>query len=516
MASASCEGSPAIRPLVPSPRTMAFGIAALISVLGGGLAFWGLPVERALGNPGTFTEVPVTATDLVERRASSSPALAADPTASRFIVAAHRTGDSEGGCGLQVSGDRGKGWVGADPVPVLPAGVERCSSPEVAFDRGGTLHYLFLGLAGPGLRPVGAFLTTSSDRAVTFSGPRQVLGPLAFGVRMAIGASGRIHLAWLQAGAEPTAGGFASLDNPVQTAHSDDGGASFSEPLMVAPSGRRWGGPALAVGPDGQVVIAYYDLGDDSRDYEGQPGLPWDGRWSLVTAVSADRGQRFAPAEVVDDAIAPPYRVPSIFTMAPPAVVAGRQSTCVAWSDARHGDPDVLLRCAVRGRWTPARRVNDDPQGNGVWQYLPQLAQAPTGRIDVVFYDRRVRHLRNDQVTVSFAYSYDGAKFSGNVALTRAPSDPTAAPVVRAGTPAELASRLGLLSQDSSSLAAWTDTRNGREGVMAQDVYAAEATLLFASVRPRWAVPGGGAAALGGVGVMALLQHRGRRRRDAP
>jgi len=477
-----------------------------------------MPVTRALGRPGSFTEAPVTATDLVRQRVSSSPALAADPTAPRFVVAAHRTDGPERGCGLQVSGDGGGSWAGASPVPVLPPGTGECYAPEVAFDGRGTLHYLFVGLAGPGMKPTGAFLTTSTDRARTFSPPLRVLGPLSYGVRMVIdGVTGRIHLAWLQAGAEPTATGFTSLSNPVMTAHSDDDGASFSEPVMVSTPTGRLAGPALAVGPGGRVEVAYYDLGDDARDYEGQAGLTWEGRWSLLVATSSDGGGRFGPGVVVDDAILAAYRVPSIFTMAPPALVAGPQGTCLAWTDARHGDADVLLRCrSGGGRWGSVRRVNDDPQGNGTWQYLPQLALAPTGRLDVAFYDRRISSsLRNDRATVAFAYSYDGRQFSSNIALTHAFFDPAVGPVAGPAGTADFGSRLGLLSQDSSALAAWTDARNGRKGVVTQDVYSAQATLLFASVRPQWAVPAGAALAAASVGAMALLRRRNRQRHEA-
>lgn len=495
---------------------MAFGLAALLAVTASGLAFWGMPVTRAMGQPGAFTEAPVTATDLARQRVSNSPALVADPSASQFVVAAHRVDGPEPGCGLQVSGDGGKSWVGAIPVPVLPPGAQFCHAPEVAFDGRGILHYLFVGLSDASHRPMGVFLTTSSDRARTFSPPRQVLGPLSYGVRMAVDPiSGRVHLAWLRAGEEPTATGFASLSNSVVTSSSSNGGVSFSEPVVVStPGARRPAAPALALGPKGQVEVAYYDLGDDARDYEGQPGPAWEGPWSLLAARSSNGGGSFAPGVVVDDAIVAPFRVPSIFTMPPPALVAGAKRSCLAWTDARHGDADVLLRCSsAGGRWSPVRRVNDDPQGNGVSQYLPQLAQAPTGRLDVAFYDRRISPERNDRVTVGFAYSYDGRKFSSNIALTRSPSDPGVGPAAGAGGEVDFGSRLGLLSQNSSALAAWTDTRNGRQGVIAQDVYSAEATLLFASVRPRWAVPAGVALAGASVGVMLLLQRLDRRRR---
>ena len=69
------------------------------------------------------------------------------------------------GCALEVSGDAGGTFVPANPVPTLPPGAEKCYGPEVAFDRKGTLYFLFVGLRGTGNTPMGVFLTSSSDRA---------------------------------------------------------------------------------------------------------------------------------------------------------------------------------------------------------------------------------------------------------------------------------------------------------------------------------------------------------------
>lgn len=150
--------------------------------------------------------------DLRLAPANNSPLLVEDPTEPRFVVMANRVDAPVFSCGLQVSGDAGRRWRSANPVPALPPGAERCYAPEVAFDREGVLYYLFIGLHGAGNEPMGAFLTTSRDRALTFSVPRRVLGPFNFGVRMAIdrtlGTSGRIHLTWLHATSDPPTGGL--------------------------------------------------------------------------------------------------------------------------------------------------------------------------------------------------------------------------------------------------------------------------------------------------------------------
>jgi hypothetical protein len=152
--------------------------------------------------------------------------------------------------------------------------------------------------------------------------------------------------------------------------------------------------PAVAVAPDGAVHVAYYDLEDDARDYQGLEGPVWEGRWSLVTSSSRDGGRRFDHHGVVDAALVPPERVMLIFTMPPPRprgrterraarVVVGREERGLGRLRARSPDGGAS--------WGEPVRLNDDLIGNGRHQYLPRLSLAPDGRLDAVFYDRRDR-----------------------------------------------------------------------------------------------------------------------------
>ena len=183
-----------------SPTVIALTVAMVSVALAGGAALSGgaigpSPAPTRLAR--VRDDVPATAMDEAFSPVSNSPALVADPSDSRFIVLPNRLDGPDFSCALQVSGDSGASWIPANAVPRLPTGVDKCYAPEAAFDRSGRLYYLFVGLAGKGNHPVGAFLTRSDDRGRTFSVPRQVLGPLNFGVRLAIdstlGANGRIH-----------------------------------------------------------------------------------------------------------------------------------------------------------------------------------------------------------------------------------------------------------------------------------------------------------------------------------
>ena len=274
-----------------------------------------------------------------------------------------------------------------------------------------------------------------------------------------------------------------------------DGGTTFSRPVTVSdPARPRVVAPALTLGPGHAVHVAYYDLGNDARDYQGVEGPVWDATWSVVATTSIDSGRRFRPGVVVDDAIVPVERVMLIFTMSPPALVADRRLVCAAWTDARYGDADALARCSRDGgrRWESVRRLNDDKKGTGARQYLPRLGLAPNGRLDAVFLDRR-RDPFDTLYETSYTYSTDGGRhFAANHRLSREFSNSKSGSQyagVAAEGQYEFGSRLGLLSQDHAVVAAWPDTRtsSGRS----QDIFSARAELA-GGARPRWgpAAPG--------------------------
>lgn len=464
-----------------------FGLGLLVAVVGGAVA---AEAPTATGDPPgppvVGPEAPATAMDLGVGLAQNSPKLLVDPTQPRFVVLANRVDAPDFGCELQVSGDGGTGWVSADPVPELPPGAEKCYAPEVAFDRDGVLYYLFVGLAGPGNEPIGVFLTTSADRAQTFTTPHQVLGPLNFAARMAIdptlGENGRIHVTWIHATSDPPLGAFGPPPNPIMAAYSDDGGRSFSPPVQVSESDRlRVVAPALAIGSDHTVHVAYYDLEDDARDYQGLEGPVWEGTWSLVLASSFDGGERFQRTAIVDAEVRPHERVMLVFTMPPPALVSAGGRVCMAWADARHGDADILGRCSndEGESWEELQRLNDDALANGRTQYLPQLSIGPDGLLHVIFYDRR-----NDSEDilqdVYYAHATGDGSFIPNVRVTsHASSSRIGQQYVHpsAAGQFELGSRLSLLASPSKVLAAWPDTRNSRMGTTGQSLFTAELDL---------------------------------------
>jgi hypothetical protein len=461
-----------------------------------------LPLRPAMSRerPEVKPDLPATSNDFRFVRTQNSPLLAADPTDSRFVVLAHRLDAPDFSCALQISGDGGRTFVEATPMPELPKNAEKCYAPEVAFDQEGRLYYLFIGLRGAGNSPMGVFLTTSSDRAKTFTKPVRVLGAGNYQVRMAMdptaGDRGRLHLVWLHTTEDAPTGGLPLPPNPIMTKHSDDGGQTFSEPLQISDPQRRLSvAPSVALAPDGTVHVVYYDFVDDMRDYQGLEGPTWPGKWALIVTSSTDAGENFSRGVVVDDGVVPPERVLLIFTMPPPALAAGSDgSLYVAWHDGRNEDWDVFLSGSSDGgrSWNNPMRLNDDDAGNGVHQYLPRVAVAPGGRVDVIFYDRRddPDNVDND---VYYTFSTNGGEsFSENLRLTTESSDSRSGQhylVPSAQDRADFGSRIALLAREDRAIAAWTDTRNAllapyQDIFSTQIVFDRDATATGSSTTP--------------------------------
>jgi hypothetical protein len=224
---------------------------------------------------------------------------------------------------------------------------------------------------------------------------------------------------------------------------------------------------SLARGPGRGLYVLYLDLGGDRLDYEGghdgRGGPPYPGPWRLVLSRSLDGGATWE--ENVVDEVVPTERFLAFLPPFPSLAIDRRRDVLyAAFHDGRLGDADVRVwSSADRGAtWSGPRRVNDTPVRDRSAQYLPRLALAENGRLDVLYYDRRSdpRNVMND---VSLQSSFDGGRtFTDSLRLTDRPFSSRIGFGSERGMP-DLGSRLGLVSGDTRALAVWTDTRR-REG----------------------------------------------------
>ncbi|MGI8686424.1 MAG: sialidase family protein [Acidimicrobiales bacterium] len=500
-----------------TPRRSAVFLALVLVVAGASAVL----TSRSEGEPrlrrsGVNVPLDMRAFDRLAQGVRNSPVLVRNPGNPRNLVAANRVDEPEFACDLHVSADGGATWERAVlPIPpAVPGRKAQCFSPDVAFGADGRLHVAFSSFAtisGAGTVPDALWVATSGDGGNTFELPVKVSGPKVFEARLAADPTraGVLYLAWVQA-TDLGSFGFTTPGNPIMVARSDDGGATWNEAVRAsAPARERVVAPVPAVGRDGGLHLAYLDVGSDSLDYsgahEGVAGPAHAGPWALVVARSAD-GSKWDDV-VVDPALVPAARFLVLFPPSPSLVVDhGSDRVYVAFHDARGGDADVLVwSSGDRGRsWSTGRRVNDTRPGDGTDQYLPGLATASDGRLDVVYYDRR-DDPRNVMNEVSLQSSVDGGRsFTARVRLSDRPFDSRiGASPDRGLQVAELGHRLAVVAGDGGALAAWADTRAGSPAVGRQDL----ASALVSIRRSRqWAparLAGGIALLVAGLAVGA-------------
>jgi hypothetical protein len=452
------------------------GAAAILISTG----FHGRPAVASVS-----ANVPVNpgARDPGDINANNSPSLARDPVAPAVLAVANRVDTPRYSCALDVSRDGGQKW---SPVPVaIPSGEEpKCYAPNVTFASDGTLYMSYVTLRGAGNVPHAVWLVHSTDGGRTLSAPEHVLGPLAFQVRLTSDPARprRLYLTWLQASGTGLYR-YTNPGNPILAMRSDDGGRHWNPPVRVSsPARQRVVSPEPVVGPHGVLYVLYLDLGGDVLDYEGAHGgfggPPYQGRFSLVLARSRDGAATWGES-VVEHSIVPTRRF--IVFLAPfPSLAVDRRSGRIyaAFEDGRLGDPDVYVWSLAPGAraWSRPVRVNDTRPQDHTAQYLPALAVAPTGRLDVVYYDRRTDP-RNHLTGVSLQSSFDGGRtFSTHVALSNRSFDSRIGSGSERGLP-DLGSNLALDSTDAQALAAWTDTRAGTVLSNKQDITFARASF---------------------------------------
>ena len=457
--------------------------------------------------------------------AHNSPTLVRNPVDRANLVVANRIDSPTYSCALHVSFDGGGRWT-QTAIPA-PRGqkVKACYAPDAVFDADGTLYVSYVTLKGRANSPDQVFLTRSSDGGKTLTDPVETPLPArSFQVRLTADPAHprRIYLTWLEA-SELGLYRFTETGNPIQVTRSDDGGGNWTDPVTVSGTDReRVVAPSPAAGPDGELYVLYLDLGDDVLDYQGghrgQGGPPYPGNWQLVLARSTDRGEKWQES-VVEDDLTPTERF-VVFTPPFPSIAIDQASGRVytAFQDGRSGDADVYLWSLRRGgdRWAGPTRVNDTKEKDGTSQYLPKLAVAPDGRLDVMYYDRRgdPSNVLNE---VSYQYSEDeGDTFSDRIRLSDRQFSSRIGFGLERGLP-DLGSRLGLVSDDRRAYGVWTDTRAGSRRTAKQDI--ARGLVAF-NDPPRLSdgvrtllIVGGIALIVLGVAVIAFLGLRPPRAR---
>lgn len=415
----------------------------------------------------------------------STPSLAVDPADGRHLVLAERIDRPHFGCRAHVSTDEGVTWSQA-AVP-LPEGKDTCYIPDVVFD--GTdvvLVYLTLNThpkdpLSAGNDPNGMYLERSTDGGRSFGSPQALPGSDNLQPRLAVDRrDGRLYVVYVRGNHDQndTPLGFGPPPNPIMAISSGDGGRSFSPPVQVSdPRRPRVGAPTPVVAPDGTLYVLYQDYKGDLDDYNNR-AIPYRGTLAVVLARSSDRGSTFTQTLVDNNEVRPhPFLIylppfPSL-TISPD----GRR-LYAAWSDARGGAPDVLLRRSDDGgaRWAAPVQLDDRQRGKPANYEMPAILATGSNRLLAVYYAIAGSPARSE---VLFQYSADGGQhFAAAIPISSEFDPAVGVPSLRYPGSVDLGSHLALATISASEvIAAWSDASDGTADTGRQDVQVARVRL---------------------------------------
>jgi len=205
--------------------------------------------------------------------------------------------------------------------------------------------------------------------------------------------------------------------HPIVIARSSNGGATFSEPILVSQKGQdgslRTQGSYIGVGSDGAVYVAYRTFQTSNPD-----------RQSVQIVKSVDCGKHFGKAIAIGTISTPQapgvaFRTPTFAFMAnddtnPNNVYVGYQNYA--------GDYDIYVHRSTDGglTWGSAVQVNEDPGAKH--QVFPTFGVS-NGALHVAWYDfRHSATAANEALDVYYACTNCAGNsyptFSHNVRVT--------------------------------------------------------------------------------------------------
>jgi hypothetical protein len=349
--------------------------------------------------------------------------------------------------GYSRSNDGGETFTDLGMVPPFVSSPAQFNNgdPALVADRAGNFYTAHLGsVATPTVRPTGfgnaIGIHKSTDGGQTW-GP--AVYPTTPGVKvgstqdkefLAVDTSGgafngNVYVSWTSFGGTTPPGG--SPNPPIFFSRSTDGGGTFSVPIQISPFAHSNQGSEPAVGPNGEVYVAWFRISGPSPG----PGLPPLGR-AIMVAKSTNGGATFGlPVEVtpvvtigfgntsVNARLRGNFRTNS-FPRIDVNPLNGEVYIVYNANPAGPDGADIFFTRSTNGgtTWSTPIRVNDDHSGND--QYFPDIAVNAQGVIEVIWYDQRLDP-QNLRIDVYKARSYNGgASFGPNQRLTQGSAVP--------------------------------------------------------------------------------------------
>ncbi|MDX6629522.1 MAG: Bacterial Ig domain [Gaiellales bacterium] len=453
----------------PHVLVLVVGAAAALLLSAPALgAAWLSPETAALSNAGT----------------QQSPAIATDPAAPlQAAVVADDGAFAPPHTATTSTLDWSTG-VWTAPGSIGHSGSTTAGAPDIAWGIDGAgeqnVYVAETGSASGGLfcNPgSGVFLSSSSNGGAAWStavfvnsasNSSEVIEP-AIAVDRGSGTLGRIYVAYAKLDwAVPGCNGPPD-SSQILLAYTDNEGFSWVtrrvSPLATTGSA-HYRGPALAVLPDGRVIVSFRNDGSPSPQIEAEtctsalPPAHYCGAASAGTV---------GPSVVVGDATAPAV-VSGVAGAPTPSVVAADGRATVAWH-ASTGGGAVRAFAAMStdggASFGPPQQI--DPTGAGN-QVAPDLAATTDGRVDVAYlWDASGTGVVN-ATSASAGPPLPGATTEawGNPVVVQAAGASATTPI--SGQIAPLGRRLGIATANAVSplpatVVAFTDTTSGSQDV---------------------------------------------------
>ena len=349
--------------------------------------------------------------------------------------------------GYSRSTDGGASFTDLGKVPpfVLPPALQlNGGDPALVADRAGNFYVAHLTSVTTAVRPAGFTsaigINKSTDGGLTWGStvypqtagvkPNSTQDKELIAVDISRGAcDGYVYVSWTSFGGTTPPGD--SPNPPIFVSRSTNGGASFSVPLKISQFAHSNQGSEPAVGPNGEVYVAWFRINGPPPG----PGQPPLGP-AIMIAKSTNCGQTFAtPVEVVrvtpigfggqpvNARLRANFRTNSF----PRIDVNPTNGHVYIVYNANPEGPDgadvFFTRSADGGAtWSAPVRVNSDPGDND--QFFPDIAVNAAGVIEVVWYDQRLDPA-NFAMDIYHAQSVDGGlSFGANQRVTMSSSIP--------------------------------------------------------------------------------------------
>ena len=220
-------------------------------------------------------------------------------------------------------------------------------------------------------------MSSSRDAGATFAAAVRVnAAPEAIDAngesrpKIALGPRGELYVSYTRKLATPYSG-------EIRFSRSTDGGRTFTPPITVNDDGLETGHrfDALAVGPDGQITLAWID----KRDRERAGSTPYEGA-ALYYAVSADGGRTFSANRKIKDHVCECCRLALTYAGPDPLLL---------WRDILEGgirDHSLVRLEGTRTGLTPRRATFDGWQIDGCPHHGPALAAGAGGVLHIAWF----------------------------------------------------------------------------------------------------------------------------------